>query len=237
MGEKSAVLIPLGGIFDITGEVVMMWVILAIVTLLSLLATRKRKERPGIFQNIMETGVAWLDGFFSGILGKERGRKYLPFLGSLFIFILFSNYSGLFPGVGMTDYLKAPTASLSVGLTLGLIAFLFLQAAGLRAGVGQYFKRFVSPIFFMLPLLLLDELIKPASLALRLYGNVFGEETVTEQLYKILPIGAPMIMMGLSLLFCAIQAVVFTMLVSIYLDEATEVSLPAPGKKEKKKIK
>ena len=86
----------------------------------------------------------------------------------------------------------------------------------------------------MLPLLILDEFIKPASLALRLYGNVFGEETVTEQLYKILPIGAPIIMMVLSIMFCAIQAVVFTMLVSIYLDEATEIEGPEKSVSKKK---
>ena len=83
-------------------------------------------------------------------------------------------------------------------------------------------KRFITPVAVLLPLLALDEFIKPASLALRLFGNIFGEETVTEQLYELLPIGAPIIMMGLSILFCAIQAVVFTMLTSIYLDEATE---------------
>ena len=77
-------------------------------------------------------------------------------------------------------------------------------------------------MFFMLPLLLLDELIKPASLALRLFGNVFGEEMVTEELYNIFPIGVPIVMMVLSLLFCALQALVFTMLTSIYLDEVTE---------------
>ena len=86
----------------------------------------------------------------------------------------------------------------------------------------HYFKRFVTPAVFMLPILLLDEFIKPASLALRLFGNIFGEETVTEQLYELLPIGAPVLMMVLSLLFCAIQAVVFTMLTSIYLDAVTE---------------
>ena len=86
----------------------------------------------------------------------------------------------------------------------------------------HYFKRFISPIAFMLPLMVLDEFIKPASLALRLFGNVFGEETVTHNLYDLLPIGAPIVMMGLSLLFCAIQAVVFTMLTSIYLEEAVE---------------
>ena len=71
-------------------------------------------------------------------------------------------------------------------------------------------------------LLLLDEVIKPASLALRLFGNIFGEETVTENLYHLLPIGAPIIMMVLSLLFCAIQAIVYTMLTASYLQEFIE---------------
>ena len=124
--------------------------------------------------------------------------------------------------MGLTKYFKAPTSSLSCTLGLGVAAFVFLQVAGLKSNVKHYFKKFVSPMFFMLPLLLLDEFIKPASLALRLFGNVFGEETVTEELYGLLPIGVPVIMMVLSLLFCAIQAVVFTMLVSIYLEEQVE---------------
>lgn len=222
MGEKSEVLIPLFGILDVTGEVVAMWGILALVTVLSLLVTRHMREKPGIFQNIVETGIEYLDNFFTGIIGKAHARKYFFFLGSMFIFILFANYSGILPGMGMTKYLKAPTSSLSTTLGLGIAAFLFLQIAGLANGAKQYFKRFVSPMFFMLPLLLLDEFIKPASLALRLFGNVFGEETVTEELYGIIPIGVPVIMMALSLLFCAIQAVVFTMLVSIYLQEELE---------------
>ena len=222
MGSQSEVILPLFGIFDITGEVVMMWVLLAVVTILSLIATRNMKERPGVFQNLVETGIESLDNFFTGIIGKRKSRKYFFFLGSLFIFIIFANYSGILPGVGLTKYLKAPTSSLSTTLGLGIAAFLFLQIAGLASGVKHYFKRFVSPMFFMLPMLLLDELIKPASLALRLLGNVFGEETVTEELYGIIPIGVPVIMMGLSLLFCAIQAVVFTMLVSIYLEESLE---------------
>ena len=74
----------------------------------------------------------------------------------------------------------------------------------------------------MLPLNILEDCTMPISLALRLFGNIFGEETVTEQLYEILPIGAPIVMMVLSLLFCALQAIVFTTLVSIYLQEATE---------------
>lgn len=222
MGEQSEVLIPLFGVLDITGEVVTMWTILLTVTVLSLIATRHMRERPGKFQNVVETGIEYLDHFFSGILGKAHARKYFFFLGSLFIFIIFANYSGILPGMGLTKYMKAPTSSLSTTLGLGIAAFLFLQIAGLANGVKKYFKRFVSPMFFMLPLLVLDEFIKPASLALRLFGNVFGEETVTEELYGIIPIGVPVIMMALSLLFCAIQAVVFTMLVSIYLSEGLE---------------
>lgn len=222
MGEKSKVIIKLFGFLDVTGEVITMWIILGVLTLICLIVKKNLKERPGIFQNMIETGIEYLDNFFSGLLGTKKSRQYFTFLSSLFIFIIFANYSGLIPGVGLTDYIKAPTASLSVTLALGVATFIFLQAAGLKAGVGHYFKRFVSPMFFMLPLLILDEFIKPASLSLRLFGNVFGEETVTEQLYHICPIGAPVVMMVLSILFCALQAMVFTMLTSIYLDEATE---------------
>lgn len=222
MGEKSNVIVSIFGIFDITGEVLTMFAILIIVALLSFIATRNMKLRPGKFQNVIETAVESLDNFFSGIIGAKNSRKYFFFLGSLFIFIIMANYSGLIPGMGLTDYFKAPTSSLSCTLGLGLISFVFLQVSGLKAGAKHYFKKFVSPMFFMLPLLLLDEIIKPVSLALRLFGNVFGEETVTEELYGLLPIGVPVIMMALSLLFCAIQAVVFTMLVSIYLEEQIE---------------
>ena len=223
MGEPSKVLLRLGGILDVTGEVVAMWIILAVLALISLLVRARLRERPGKFQNIVETGVEYLDDFLSGILGREKARQYFTYLASLFIFIIFANYMGLIPGVGLTDYVKAPTSSLSVTAGLGITSFLFLQFAGLRCGVKHYFKRFVSPMFFMLPLLVLDEFIKPASLALRLFGNVFGEETVTEELYGLIPIGAPVIMMVLSILFCALQALVFTMLTSIYLDEVTEI--------------
>lgn len=222
MGEKSEVIISLFGILDVTGEVITMWIMLLIIALLSLIVKKNLKERPGKFQNIIETGIEYLDNFFSDILGKKKSRKYFTFLASLFIFIIFSNYSGLIPGVGLTDYVKAPTASLSVTAALGVVTFLFLQISGIRHNAKHYFKHFVKPMFFMLPLLVLDEIIKPASLALRLYGNIFGEETVTEELYHIFPIGAPVVMMVLSLLFCALQAMVFTMLVSIYLDEVTE---------------
>lgn len=219
MGEPSEPVIRLFGILDVTGEVIAMWVFLALAAIISLLVTRNLKERPGRLQNLLELAVGGLDNFFSGILGKENGRKYLFFLGPLFCFIILSNYSGLIPGVGLSKYIKAPTSSLSVTLGLGICTFVFLQAAGIHAGAKHYLKHFLTPV---VPLLILDELIKPASLSLRLFGNIFGEETVTENLYHLLPIGAPVIMMVLSLLFCAIQAIVYTMLTASYLEEFIE---------------
>ena len=180
MGE-SRVVIPIFGILDVTGEVIGMWVILAAVTVISLLATRHMRERPGKFQNVIETGVEYLDNYFAGILGKKESRKHFLFLGSLFIFIIFGNYTGLIPGAGLTDYWKAPTSSLSVTLGLGIITFFYLQGSSIHAhGFLGYLKRFISPIAIMLPLLLLDEFIKPASLALRLFGNIFGGMIVVE---------------------------------------------------------
>lgn len=243
MGKISEVVIPLFGVLDVTGEVIAMWIIVLALAIVSFFIKRSLKLKPSKFQNVVETGVEYLDNFFTDLLGREKARKYFPFLASLFVFIIFSNYSGLIPGVGLTPYVKAPTASLSVTLALGVVTFLFLQISGLRHSVKHYFKKFVMPMFFMLPLLLLDEIIKPASLALRLYGNIFGEEMVTEELYHIFPIGPPVVMMVLSLLFCALQAMVFTMLVSIYLDEVTEeieeidIKKEKHSKKSKKQIK
>ncbi|MBR3059520.1 MAG: F0F1 ATP synthase subunit A [Oscillospiraceae bacterium] len=219
MGEPSEPVIRLFGILDVTGEVIAMWIFLVLAAGISLLVTRNLKERPGRLQNLLEIAVSGLDDFFSGILGRENGRRYLFFLGPLFCFIILSNYSGLIPGVGISKYVKAPTSSLSVTLGLGIVTFVFLQAAGIHAGAKHYLKHFLTPV---VPLLLLDELIKPASLALRLFGNIFGEETVMENLYHLLPIGAPIIMMVLSLLFCAIQAIVYTMLTASYLQEFIE---------------
>lgn len=219
MGEVSEPIVKIFGILDITPEVITMLVMIAVVAVISLIVTRNLRERPGRLQNAIETGVEYLDNFFTDLLGKKNARKYLFFLGSLFVFILFANYSGLIPGVGISPYFKAPTSSLSVTMGLGIVTFVFLQAAGAKAGGRHYIKHFLTPI---VPLLLLDELIKPASLALRLFGNIFGEEMVTENLYELLPIGAPMIMMALSLLFCAIQAMVYTMLTASYLQEFIE---------------
>lgn len=221
MEETSEVLFHIGPL-GVTGEVTTMWVIMVLLVLFSILATRRLKEKPGRLQNLAEMAVEKLHNYYAGILGQERTSKYFPLLATLFIFIICTNFSGLFPGAGTVKGFKAPTSSLSVTAGLSLLVFISLQVLGIKAhGVKGYFAHFVKPMFFMLPFLLIDEIVRPVSLALRLFGNIFGEETVTVQLYQILPIGAPLLMMVLSLLFCAIQAIVFTMLTAIYLEDAT----------------
>ena len=219
MGEASEPIVKLFGVLDISAEVITMLVMIAAVAVISLIVTRNLKERPGKLQNMLEMAVEYLDGFFSDILGRKNARKYLWFLSSLFVFILLANYAGLIPGVGISPYFKAPTSSLSVTIGLSVCTFFFIQIAAFRAGAKHYIMHFLTPI---VPLLLLDEIIKPASLSLRLFGNIFGEETVLENLYNLLPIGAPIIMMALSLIFCAIQAMVYTMLTASYLNEFIE---------------
>jgi F-type H+-transporting ATPase subunit a len=203
------------------GVILVLWVIIAVITVVALIVRRNLKERPGKLQNIIESAVEAIENFLTDILGKEKAEKYYSFLATVFIFVIASNYTSFIPGFGIVHGLEAPTSSLSVTLGLGICTFVLLQYYSMKMGIGHYVRRFTKPIF-LLPLMLLDEFVKPVSLSLRLYGNVFGEETVTKQLYEIFPIGLPAFMMLLSLLFSFIQAIVFTMLAAIYLDEATE---------------
>lgn len=219
MEETSNVLFSLGPI-EVTGTVVTIWVITAVLTVLSILATRNMKDEPGLLQNLAEQVVGKLHSYFSGILGTHLTDKYFPVLATLFIFIIVSNYSGLLPGAGHYKAFKVPTASLSVTAALAIVGFFTIHTVGVKErGWKGYLKSFLS---VMLPLTLVEQLVRPFSLALRLFGNLYGEEMVTENLYSIFPILVPLVMNVLSLLFCLIQALVFTMLLSIYIGEAAE---------------
>ena len=225
MEEAANVLFRIGPL-EVTSTVTTMWAIIAVLALVSWLATRNLKEVPGPLQTGAEMAVGALRNFFEGTLGKEHTRKYFPILGTFFVFIIVCNYSGLLPGAGHLKGFAVPTACLSVTAGLGVIAFFTTHVIGIRErGLGHYLASFAKPLILvvlMLPLNLIEQFIRPMSLALRLYGNMYGEETVTEQLYEIFPIGAPLIMQVLSLIFCLLQAIVFTMLLSIYISEALE---------------
>jgi F-type H+-transporting ATPase subunit a len=172
------------------------------------------QERPQGIQNVMETILEALRNFLGGVLGSDSmARRFLPLLATFFMFIILCNYIGLphFPGV------HSPTSSLSVTAGLAIISFFSIQYYGFKTHKLGYFKHFLSPI---MPLLILEELVHPLSLSLRLFGNIFGEEQVSGAIYSLVPLLVPLPIAFLGLLLGAVQALVFTLLTSIYISTA-----------------
>lgn len=207
----------------IDGFITTTWAIMLLIILLSWVATRRLEKVPRGLQNAMEMLLDGLLNFLGNVMGsKEKARRYLPLLGSFFIFILISNYSGLLPGAGIIPGFNPPTSTWSVTAGLALIVLLSSHYFALREkGLKRYLKHFIEPVFIMLPLNILEELIKPLSLSLRLFGNIFGEELLLAIFIALVPIIVPIPIMFLSLLLGGIQALVFTMLAAIYIAGAT----------------
>ncbi len=197
-----------------------------VLVLFFIFVTRKLKRIPeGKGQTLLEMFVAGITDFFGGILG-EHGKKYIPFVGSFFIFILFLNYLGVIPG------LQPPTADLNTTLALGITAVLGVQIIAIKEnGIGGYLKHLAgNPPWLgvlMFPLEVIAQLSRAGSLAVRLFGNIFGEKSVVIELTKlglivliadaipIIPVQVPMLFFGLFAGF--LQAFVFTILTSIYI--------------------
>ena len=197
-----------------------------VLVLFFIFVTRNLKRLPeGKGQTLLELFVGGIIDFFGGILG-EHGKKYVPFVGSFFIFILSLNYLGLIPGF------QAPTADLNTTLALGITAVLGVQIIAIKEnGIVGYLKHLIGdpPLLgvLMFPLEIIAQLSRAGSLAVRLFGNIFGEESVIVELTKlgllvliagavpIIPVQVPMLFFGLFGGF--LQAFVFTILTSIYI--------------------
>lgn len=113
-----------------TKTIYSMWVIMAVILLFSIIATRKMKDVPGLLQNIAEMAVGGLLNFFAGVLGEKKARHYFPMLGSFFVLIIVCNYSGLIPGSG--DLFTVPTSVLTVTAALSTISFVAIQSSGIK---------------------------------------------------------------------------------------------------------
>lgn len=202
----------------ITSEMLTMWIVTALIVIVSFLGTRNMQMLPKGLQNILETLVELVMDQIAGIMGKTRAKKYTPFLMTFFLLILVSNYTGLFPFAGMVTGFKPPTSNLNVTVGLALVVVAGFIFYGIRDGGKKFAKFFFGP---MLPLNLLDIVTRPLSLSVRLYGNIFGEEMVIAFLFSLLPFFLPLPMYFMAVLFGAIQAYVFTLLASVYIEEAT----------------
>ncbi len=218
-GGHGAPLFKLFGL-DVTAQVTTTWVVMALLILLGWLATRNLKREPHGLQNVMEFVTEALVSFLSSVMGREKARKMMPFLGTLFLFILVSNYSGLIPGAGYVKGFAAPTSVWGVTLGLAICAIVAVQVYGVQKKGIRYFSHLFKPIY-LTPINILEEIARPLSLSLRLYGNVFGEETVTLTLLSVVPYVLPMAAMLLGVIFGAVQAIIFTTLTAVYIAMAT----------------
>ena len=198
-------------------------IITIVLSILAIVAGRHLRIVPSGLQNAVEMAVEGLLNFFSDIMGRKLARQYLPLVGTLFIYILCCNYSGLLPGAGEINGLSAPTNSINCTAVMAITVFIMTQVAGIKAAHGpKYYLHLFKPVAFIAPLMAIEMLVRPLSLSLRLYGNVLGEETATHVFFQLIPIGVPVIMQALSILMGLIQALVFSLLTAIYLSEACE---------------
>jgi F-type H+-transporting ATPase subunit a len=211
----------IGTPFEISNVVYAEWVILAVLILMALFINRavingKQTKLRGTLELLLDFLEGWYGSFIGG---RKNARRFMPLLGSLFLFILVSNYLGLFPTIGSPGSLFAPTGRW--GTTLGLaiiVAFAVQWVSIVELGVWGWIKH----LLHLGPLSILEEFVRPFSLSLRLFGNIFGEETLLAVIVFLLPGIAPIPIMGLSLLFGAIQAIVFTTLTAIYIGGVLE---------------
>lgn len=220
--EHGGALFTLFGWLEVTSVTTTMWGLMLVLAVVSFFTTRNLERIPTRrLQISMEIILEKLLGFLSGIMGDEsKAKRYFPILASFFILILLSNYSGLLPGAGHIPGLQAPTSTWSVTIAFAVVVFFATHYFGIKAKGLGYFKHFIEPIPFLLPLNVLEEFTKPLSLSLRLFGNIYGEEMVIAGLFSLMPFFLPVPIQILSLLFGFIQALVFTLLASIYISTA-----------------
>lgn len=220
----------------ITNSIISTWVVMALLVIFALLATRKMKMVPSGLQMIAEVLVDGLRGLFESIM-QEQYKRYFPFLATLFIFIVFSNWAGLLPGVGTLGFFhgehgeefiplfRAGTADINLTLALALITIVLIQIEGIRTLGASYLKKFFNfsnPINFYVGILeLISEFSKIISFSFRLFGNIFAGEVLLVVIAFLVPIFAPLPFIGLELFVGFIQALVFSMLTSVFLLVAT----------------
>jgi len=219
------------------------WTVFAVLSVLALIARGQLKAavaRGGVEQYIPDEKftirnffelVSWfILGFMKNIMGEDA-KKWYVLIFTIFIYIFFANLMGVLPGF------LPPTENISTNLGVALLVFFVYNAAGIKAqGLGNYLKHFLGPVAWMAPLMLVVELIshvaRPASLAIRLFGNINGDHIVLSIFSSILPgdvgfdfmwlsLGIPIPFLGLGFFVSFMQAFVFALLTTVYISMAT----------------
>ena len=202
---------------NITASVIWQWVAILILGISSFLLTKNLKRKPDKKQAAIEKVYGLVQSVVTSTMGEEY-RAYVPYLGTLMVYLIVLNFMGL---IG----LKPPTQDLSVAAGLAISTFLVIHYTALkRNGVGGYLKGYAHPFVLMLPINIMERVMLPVSLALRLYGNMLAATVLVELVYEKLPrFGIPIIAHGYFVLFDGtIQMIVFTMLTMIQIKLTAE---------------
>jgi F-type H+-transporting ATPase subunit a len=199
------------------------WIVMAILLLFGLAAraalaraTEPMLPDEGItLRSIAEAITEAMDGMVSYFLGGDGTRKFVPFFGTLFVFILLSNLIGLIPGI------EPPTSDSDLTFALGTICFGYYIILGFKThGIG-YLKHFLGPMLILTPLMLpieiVGNLMRPFSLGIRLFANMFADHQVMQLFTGLTFLFVPLAFYALGLLVCIVQAAVFVLLAITYV--------------------
>ena len=219
---------------SISNTILTMWIISAILIVTLIALTRKRDMIPGSAQNAIEALYDGLQGFAVS-LGGPKAKTYIPLFVTLFIYILISNWSGLLPFVGRIELFRAPTSDVNITIGLALVSFALFHIEGVRAlGVGGYLSKFfpvrefrngvgagVIAMFVGLIELML-EFVKPLTLSMRLFGNIYGGEVALGVILALTVAFVPIALYGLELMLNTVQALIFSVLTLMFILAAIE---------------
>lgn len=214
---ETAFTIPLFGGIPVAESVVVTWFIMAVLVLGSIILVRNLKvEQVGKRQLALETVIGTIHQFFLELLGEE-GKRYIPYLMTVGLYIAFANMIGL---LGM----KSPTKDVGVTGALALMSILLIEYSGVhKKGAKGFLKSFAEPIPIMLPMNILEIFIRPLSLCMRLFGNILGAFVIMELLKIVAPLLVPIPFSFYFDIFDGlIQAYVFVFLTSLFIKESIE---------------
>jgi F-type H+-transporting ATPase subunit a len=206
------------GPIKLGATLVFSWLVMALLALTSWLVTRKLTSGTAMSrgQNLLEAVVDFLRSQIREV-SQQDPDPYLPFVGTLFLFIVVSNTLSVVPGF------EAPTGSLSTTAALALCVFVAVPVFGIRkVGLRAYVGQYVRPSVLMLPFNLIGELSRTLSLAVRLFGNIMSGSVVVAILLSIAPLFFPLVMQVFGLLIGLIQAYIFAILAVVFIASATQ---------------
>jgi F-type H+-transporting ATPase subunit a len=212
---------------EVHGQVLLVsWFVLAVIIGFGLTANSNLKPTPDGLQNLSEYVTEFIRDLAKTQIGEEDYLSWVPFLGTIFLFVFVSNWSGALVPWALIELpsgeLAAPTNDINTTVALALLTSIAYFYAGInKKGLG-YFKRYVEPAAFLLPINFLEDFTKPLSLSFRLFGNILADELVTGVLVALVPLVIPIPLMLLGLFTSAIQALVFSTLAGAYIGESLE---------------